>query len=311
MRWGFGRSHYSVAPGLYAIGNPTTDSEVLVSANYKLSFDVLRRAIDGLDLWILVIDTKGVNVWCAAGKGTFGTAEIVNRVISSKLQQVVSHRRLIVPQLGAPGVAAHEVRKQSGFSVTYGPVRATDLKLFLATERQATPEMRRVTFTTRDRFILTPVEMTVFWKNILWSALILFILGGIGPSIFSFGAAWSRGGVAIMIGLIGLFTGAVITPTLLPWIPGPAFAKKGAIAGVAINFLLFTITGSHGFNIDLAILLSLTAVASFAAMNFTGSSTYTSPSGVEKEMRKAIPLQIGALVIAGISWIWTAFTAVG
>ena len=310
MRWGFGRSHYSIAPGLYAIGNPTADSEVLVSANYKLSFDVLRRAIGDLNLWILVIDTKGVNVWCAAGKGTFGTAEIVNRVAATNLQQVVSHRRLIVPQLGAPGVAAHEVRKQSGFNVTYGPVRADDLKAFLAADKQATPEMRRVTFTTRDRFILTPVEMTVFWKNILWSALILFILGGIGPSIFSPSAAWTRGGAAILTGLIGLVTGAVITPTLLPWIPGRAFALKGAIAGLAINFLLLPITGSHGLTIVLATLLSLTAVASFAAMNFTGSSTYTSPSGVEKEMRKAIPLQIGALIIAGISWIWTAFIAV-
>jgi hypothetical protein len=307
MRWGFGRSHYCVTPGLYAIGNPTADSEVLISANYKLSFDVLRRAISGLDLWILVIDTKGINVWCAAGKGTFGTAEIVNRVAVTDLQKVVSHRRLIVPQLGAPGVAAHEVRKQCDFNVTYGPVRADDLKSFLAAGRQATPQMRRVTFGIRDRFILTPVEMTVFWKNILWSALVLFILGGIGPSFFSFSAAWSRGGSAILIGLIGLTTGAVLTPTLLPWITGRAFALKGAIAGVAVSTLLLLTTGPYSFFSGLATLFSLTAVASFAAMNFTGSSTYTSPSGVEKEMRFSIPLQIGALVLAGGIWIWTAF----
>ena len=307
MRWGFGRDHYIVTPGLYAIGTPTADSPVLVSANYKLSFDVLRREIAGLDLWLLVIDTKGINVWCAAGKGTFGTAEIVNRVKKSELEQVVKHRQLIVPQLGAPGVAAHEVRKQCGFKVIYGPVRAKDIKPFFAAEMQATPEMRRMTFGIRDRFILTPVELTVFWKNVLRAALILFVLGGLGPSIFSFSAAWNRGGAAILIGLTGLVTGAVLTPILLPWLPGRAFALKGTVSGLGISLLLLLGTGPYSYSNGLAAALSLTAVSSFAAMNFTGSSTYTSPSGVEKEMRKAIPLQIGAVILAGIIWIWTAF----
>ena len=88
-RWGVGRMSYAIAPGLYAVGDPTPDSPVLVSANYKLSFDSLRQELDGLDLWILVIDTKGINVWCAAGKGTFGTAEIVRMVDKTSLSKVV------------------------------------------------------------------------------------------------------------------------------------------------------------------------------------------------------------------------------
>jgi hypothetical protein len=42
-------------------------------------------------------------------------------------------------------------------------------------------------------------------------------------------------------------------------------------------------------------------------MNFTGSTPFTSPSGVEKEMRKAIPLQASALLIAMIAWVGAAF----
>lgn len=80
VRWSIKRMSYTVNPGLYAIGNPDKNSLVLVSANYKLSFDVLRRELKGLDAWIMVLDTKGINVWCAAGGGTFGTEEIVNRV---------------------------------------------------------------------------------------------------------------------------------------------------------------------------------------------------------------------------------------
>ena len=69
VRLGIGRDRYTVEPGLYAMGDPGPDSPVLATANYKLTFDHLRRAIRGRDAWILVLDTKGINVWCAAGKG--------------------------------------------------------------------------------------------------------------------------------------------------------------------------------------------------------------------------------------------------
>jgi CO dehydrogenase/acetyl-CoA synthase gamma subunit (corrinoid Fe-S protein) len=76
VRWGISRNNYRVNPGLYSFGNPDNTSDVFVTANYKLSFDHLRKNLDGLSGWILVLDTRGVNVWCAAGKGTFGTNEL-------------------------------------------------------------------------------------------------------------------------------------------------------------------------------------------------------------------------------------------
>jgi hypothetical protein len=72
-RWGINRMGHRVEPGLYRLGNPAPESPVFTSANYTLSFDALRSALAGNDAWILVLDTKGINVWCAAGKGTFGT----------------------------------------------------------------------------------------------------------------------------------------------------------------------------------------------------------------------------------------------
>jgi hypothetical protein len=158
-RWGVNRMNYAVPPGLYCVGDADENSPVIVSANYKMSFDVLRKNLAGLTAWILVIDTVGINVWCAAGKGTFGTDEIVGRLATVNLAKVVSHRTLIVPQLGAPGVAAHEVSRQFGFRVVYGPVRASDLPAFLAAGLQAAPAMRRVNFTFWDRLILTPIEL--------------------------------------------------------------------------------------------------------------------------------------------------------
>src|SRR5512136_3151631 len=98
-RWGFGRMKAAINPGLYAVGTPDADSNILVSCNYKLSFDHLRASLQGQNLWILVIDTKGINVWCAAGKGTFGTKELVQRIGIHEIDKVISHRKIIVPQL--------------------------------------------------------------------------------------------------------------------------------------------------------------------------------------------------------------------
>ena len=49
VRWGIGRNNYRVEPGLYKVGKPTADSQVMVSANYKLSFDHLRKNLKGID----------------------------------------------------------------------------------------------------------------------------------------------------------------------------------------------------------------------------------------------------------------------
>jgi len=308
MRWGLGRMRYRVAPGLYAVGAPDGGSPVVVTANYKMSFDLLRRALHGMAAWVVVLDTRGINVWCAAGKGTFGTAAVVQQVMVCRLAEVVRHRTLILPQLGAPGVAAHEVQKGCGFRVVYGPVRAADLPSFLAAGMQATPAMRRVTFTTTERLVLTPVEITSMLKPSAWGIVLLLLLGGIGPGWFSPAAALSRGGTAIAAGLAGVLAGTVLVPALLPWLPGRMFAVKGAIVGLLVAGIGLLLWGDRlgGLN-SAALLLALPAVAAWCAMHFTGSTTFTSPSGVEKEMRRTIPVQAAALLAGGICWVLAAF----
>jgi len=308
VRWGIGRNGYRVAPGLYALGAPDGNAPVLVTANYKLTFDVVRRELAGLDAWILVLDTRGINVWCAAGEGTFGTGEVVRRVTEARLAEVVSHRRLILPQLGAPGVAAHEVRRGCGFSVVYGPVRARDIRPFLEAGMKASPAMRRVAFPTMDRLVLTPVEITGMLRPAGWAAVVLFLLAGVGPEIFSLGAAWERGFAGVAALAAGILAGAVVTPTFLPWLPGRAFSVKGGLAGgVLAACAAMWQRGSLDAPAALALMLAMTAVSSFVAMNFTGATPFTSPSGVEKEMRRALPVQAGLTVLAGLLWVGGPF----
>ena len=308
VRWGIGRDRYRVAPGLYALGAPDGDAPVLVTANYKLTFDVVRRDWTGLDAWILVLDTQGVNVWCAAGEGTFGTEEVIRRVTEARLAEVVNHRRLILPQLGAPGVAAHEVRKGCGFSVVYGPVRSRDIRSFLDAGMKASPAMRRVDFPTIDRLVLTPIEITGLLRPAGWAAVGLFLLAGVGPGVFSLGAAWERGFAAVAALAAGILAGAVVTPALLPWLPGRAFSVKGGLTGgILAACAVMWQRGSLETPAALALLLAMTAVSSFVAMNFTGATPFTSPSGVEKEMRRALPVQAGLTVLAGLLWVGGAF----
>jgi hypothetical protein len=311
-RWGVGRMNYSIEPGLYALGSPEKDSPVLVTANYKMSFDRLREALPGRNAWILVLDTKGINVWCAAGKGTFGTAELVNRIESSGLGQTVSRRELILPQLSGPGVASHEVKRLSDFKVIYGPIKAIDIPRFLDSGLKATPEMRMKTFTIRERAVLIPMELVAALKAglIVMAAFFLFsIIGRWGEgwaSVLNHGLFF---GLAI---LLAILAGAVLTPLLLQWLPGRAFSIKSLSLGALIAVIVLALRLDGWFpwvgRLEMLAWLSLVlALSAYLAMNFTGASTYTSLSGVKKEMRWALPLQIGAGVLGLGLWIGSQF----
>ena len=307
-RLGIKRDQYAIAPGLYCVGNPDQDSPVLVTANYKLTFDSLRRELSALDAWLLVLDTRGINVWCAAGKALFSTREVVDRVKQTMLDKVVNHNQLILPQLGATGVSAHQVKKASGFEVIWGPVRAEDIQRFITAGNRTDKSMRRVTFSIRDRTVLIPVELSHLPKPTLWVLLAVFFLSGIGTNIFSLNDAWYRGLMALTAYAGGILAGAVAAPILLPWIPGRAFALKGALTGVVVGLGVVLLFKSGLIWLEtMALLLITVAISSFLAMNFTGSTPFTSPSGVEKEMRRAIPLQAAAALIALAVWVSGGF----
>src|SRR5665647_1325455 len=308
-RWGINRMNYKIDPGLYHVGEADELSPVLVTANYKMSFDMLRKELTGINAWILVLDTKGINVWCAAGKGTFGTDELVTRIAEVNLLEIVSHNTLILPQLGAPGIAAHEVQKKSGFKVVYGPVRASDLREFITAGCKATMEMRKVEFSFYDRLRLTPVEIAgalKTWIIILGSLLILNL---ILPGAF---------GVLDFYGYSGaILVGCVLVPVLLPWIPGNAFAWKGWQLGIIWVFSLTALNGWlggwHDFGLArmLGYVLALPSISAYFAMNFTGCSTYTSLSGVIKEMKFAVPLMIVGFISGVLVILYDSFIYIG
>jgi hypothetical protein len=304
--------NYSIDPGLYALGTPDGNSPVLVTANYKMSFDRLREAIPCRNAWILVLDTEGINVWCAAGKGTFGTAELVTRLITSEISRIVNHRTIILPQLAGPGVAAHLIRKYSGFKVKYGPIRAGDLPAYLDAGCKATPDMRVKTFSLVERAVLIPVELVEALKAALWIIPVIFLLGGLGGPGGYWANAVTYGSFAAIAFLSATLAGTILTPLLLPLLPGRAFALKGLWLGMITAVVLALVRrpdlSAWAGRLEIsAWFLLIPAVTAYLAMNFTGASTYTSLSGVKKEMRWALPIEIGSGIAGICLWLTARF----
>ncbi|HRX15739.1 MAG TPA: mercury methylation corrinoid protein HgcA [Spirochaetota bacterium] len=295
VRLGYSRGNYMVEPGLYALGKPGAFSPVIVTANYKLTVDIVRRDLNRQNLWILVIDTAGINVWCAAGKGTFGTQNIAKWILKSGLNDIVKHRRLILPQLGATGVAAHTLQKQTGWIIQYGPVRSRDLPAFLKGEE--TPPMRTVSFNFFERLILIPVEIYTGLKFMLitlsatfFYEVLLYLVRG----KFHF--------TTIASVMVGFIAGTIFVPLLLPVLPSRYFFVKGFFAAVSL-WIPFVLMLNPDLFTAISSLFIAGSISSFLAFNFTGATTFTSLAGVRYEIRAALPFAM-VLMISGLITIF-------
>lgn len=291
------RNNYKIQPGLYCIGNPNDNSPVLVTANYKLTFDTLRKELNNIHCWIMVLDTDGINVWCAAGKGTFGTSEVIKRINYVNLKEIVNHNTIILPQLGAPGVNAHEVKKETGFKVVYGPVRANDIQSFLRNNMKKDEKMRTVTFNFKERFAIIPLEIVLVALPIMVLALVIvFITCWLSEGNIYFTKIWHD----YIPFLSAVIAGGIITPLFLPYIPARSFTVKGLMVGI-IAAVIINVAYHPPILSGMANFLLITVTSSLFALMYTGSTPFTSVSGVRREVKVAFPILIPLLIISIIA----------
>jgi hypothetical protein len=218
----------------------------------------------------------------------------MRRIKTVNLSSLVKGRTIILPQLAAPGVAAHTVTVQTGFKVLYGPVRAVDLPRFLANGFKADRQMRNVTFPFNDRLAVVPVELVQSWKAAAASFMYLIIVGLISGNVLS----WST--IFQFLPYLGvILVGCALVPAFLPFVPGRSFAFKGWLVGI-IAVLIFNRLSGQDNIINTANILILPALSAYLSLNFTGCTTYTSLSGVKKEMKIALPLLIFS-VLSGMA----------
>ncbi|MEA1978825.1 MAG: corrinoid protein-associated methyltransferase CpaM, partial [Chloroflexota bacterium] len=246
-----------VKPGVYAVGEPGRESPLLVTGNFELTVRRLVRAIEGeLDAWILVVDSGGINVWCAAGGGFLTADKIIGALHISGLSDFLKHHTLILPQLCANGVEGWRIREQTGWGVHWGPARAVDIPEYLARGRNKTDGMRWVTFPLRDRLEMTAVTLglyallilipiAIFWRSMFW------------PTLFAMAAL------------------AAFYAVTLPWLPGKdGLAKSLTLALIALVGMLVysTIWDPASIDVLFARAIGITALSVFIAAELQGMS---------------------------------------
>jgi ubiquinone/menaquinone biosynthesis C-methylase UbiE len=204
-----------VRTGIYAIGNPDPTSPVLVTGNFDLTVRRLVQALDGqVNVWLLVADSAGINVWCAAGGGYFTAEKVIAAVKSSHLDKVVQHHALILPQLCANGVDGWRIRKETGWGVHWGPVRAADVPAYLAGKRKKTDPMHWVRFPLKDRLEMVTVTLG-FYALLILAPVFIFWRGLFWPVTFS---------------LLGL---SYFYAVIHPWLPG----RDGLYKSIPLTFI--------------------------------------------------------------------------
>jgi len=144
--------------GLVEIGNPGRNAPVLLTGNFRLTVERVRYAIEGIDAYLLVANSSGVNVWCAATGGLLTNHDVISVLKTSGIEDLVDHRQMILPQLAATGIEGKIIHKKTGWKVVWGPVYATSIPAFLSGALEKSVEMRTVSFPWPQR-----LEMAVAW----------------------------------------------------------------------------------------------------------------------------------------------------
>jgi NAD-dependent dihydropyrimidine dehydrogenase PreA subunit len=187
---------HATRPGLRRVGTPGPDSPVLLTCNFTLTVRRMLDTLKGRDLWLLVADSHGINVWCAAGGGHLTHHDVIAVVRSSGIAELVSHRHLVLPQLAATGVERRIVEERTGFDVSWGPARLEELPAYLDAKMHVKRRWRRMHFPLWER-----LEMALMWAApvMLIAGLVLWALtsapiaalgaGSLGLSIFGIFAA--------------------------------------------------------------------------------------------------------------------------
>ena len=147
----FRHFNFPCALGLRRVGNPNERSPVFLSGNYTLTVQRVLRKLRGCDCYLLVANSRGSNVWCAAGMNEFTEYDVIDVINVSCIRDLVRHRRIIAPVYAAPGIDIRTIKKETGFNIQWGPTHLNDLPRYIANGLKRTHDMFQVKFGLQDR----------------------------------------------------------------------------------------------------------------------------------------------------------------
>jgi NAD-dependent dihydropyrimidine dehydrogenase PreA subunit len=208
--------------GLVRIGNPDRASPVLLTGNFTLTVRRLRDALEGVDAWLLVANSNGINVWCAAGGGHLTHHGVISVLRTSGIADLVDHRDLVLPQLAATGVERRAIEGATGWRTHWGPARLEDLPAVLARGGSVHGNERRMRFPPWER-----LEMASIWF------LPMVVILGVAAWLL---AGW-QAAVAVVLLVVGTVGALFVALPRLPvtesrrWLTYGSFALAGAAIG--------------------------------------------------------------------------------
>jgi NAD-dependent dihydropyrimidine dehydrogenase PreA subunit len=201
--------------GLVEIGHPDRSSPVLLTSNFRLTVERVKRSLRGVDAYLLVANGRGVNVWCAATGGLLTTHDVVTVIKTSGIEDRVDHRQLICPQLAATGLEADGIHERTGWRVVWGPVEAASIRAFLDRGLRSDAAMRTVRFPWPRR-----IEMGIAWAFPISLAAAALAM-----------PFWSEG----VLGLVGL----IWVLSLVIFLAFPLYARWLRRRGTRRGFVFF------------------------------------------------------------------------
>ena len=282
-----------IESGLYIYGNPTDQSPVLVTANYQLTVRRVGSALQEQDVYLLVADAMGENVWCAARGDKFSTNEVVEVIKATRIGELVSHRRLILPQLAAGGIDHREVRDTIGWKARFGPVYAKDIPQYLQTGKK-TEKQRTISFDLRERLEMA-FQQSFFLSKFLF--FWLFVVGLLGRIILP---NFDLFEIFILL-LPILWLSYIVFALFFPLFPTKSFLKRSILYGVLLAFLLSTFGGLWNpqvtiINVSQWFVIGF-ALGHFLGMDYSGASPISKPTEIDEEYPTMIILLGASLVI--------------
>ncbi len=294
---GFRRT-YAVEPGLYFTGDSyDVNQPLLVTANYHLSVFLVARRARRSNARLLVIDTNGINVWCAAGKGRFGNDEILKQLrrYPRKLLTEEQKPRLILPKFGMSGVDLQALRDE-GIKPVVGPLYASDLPAYLEARPYRNRAKDRVRFDLQSRaYVCLPglLQVAALSAMMAVAVWVLFL-------------PWAT---PLQVGIVAISVVVAAAYALLfPIIPGRRFAVKGLVLGALFSGVLLAsaLTGRMSMT-SLWFAVPFTVAAGILiGLEFTGNSAVSNYSKVKREMVAFLPVSLVLFVVSA-----AAFVAVG
>ncbi len=287
---------YAVEPGLYYTGaSYDPDAPLLVTSNYHLTVFLVVRRIRAFKARLLVVNTDGINVWCAAGKGQFSKAQIHEQLARYDREVLTQSDRLtlVLPKLCFSGVDRQALKKEKIRPVV-GPIYAKDLPAYLSKPGLKNCNDDRVVFGLRSRLF---TWLPGFLQALRYSLVLALTLWALDPLF----------GIAVPVLPIVTLMAVLATayPIVFPWLPGKRFAVKGlwlAAAIVAGLGVLGALGRISPMGMVTATLFTF-ATALFFAQLYTGNSAVSNYTRVRQEIARFLPVYVLLYVVCFAAFI--------